>query len=337
MALPCHLSPVTYAPALLIHLNGQLVPAEQARVSPFDRGFLFGDGVYEGLRAVRLAPGGPGHVIGLHRHIRRLAQGLAGCGIRWDAGQLEPLTRELLAANNLADAFIYWQITRGTPPIIDGKPIRTRVPQPGVPFAPTVFGYCLPHPGLEKDETQGPALKRVSLMPDRRWHLGHLKSTSLLGNVLASIAGADAGRARAEPVDETLLVRDGLVTEGTYSNVAFVLPCRRSRPSHWGASGSTTSIPDYEIVTPSLDSAPMLSGITRQILLDLEPSIVQRPLRADELAHASEVMLWGTTTMVSTVVSIDGRPFAAPGPVARRLNSILVTAIRAGREDLNAR
>ncbi len=320
---------------MLVHLNGQLVPAERAQVSPFDRGFIFGDGVYEGLRAVRLAPAAPGHVIGLNRHIRRLAQGLAACRIEWDARQLEPLTRELLAANDLADAFIYWQITRGCPPIIEGRPVRTRVPAPGVPLKPTVFGYCLPHAGLEKDERDGPATKRIRLQPDHRWHLGHIKSTSLLGNIIASMAGAAA--AAGEAVDETLLVRDGLITEGTYSNVAFVLPCHRSPSSDFGASGGDPSKLGCEIVTPSLDSAPILNGITRQILLDLDPSIVQRPVRVEELPAAREIMLWGTTTMVSSVTHVDGKPTAtgaAAGPVARRLNSLLVRAIRERREDV---
>ncbi len=303
---------------MLVSLNGQLVPAERAQVSAFDRGFIFGDGVYEGLRAVRLAPDAPGHVIGMNRHIRRLAEGLAACRIDWDAKQLEPLTRELLAANNLADAFIYWQITRGTPPIIDGRPVRSRVPVAGVPLKPTVFGYCLPHAGLEKDEAHGPALKRITLRPDERWHLGHIKSISLLGNIIASMAGAAGAGSDHGPVDETLLVRDGFITEGTHCNVALVL----SRGS--GA----------EVVTPSLDSAPILNGITRQIILDLDPSIVQRPVRVEELAQAREIMLWGTTTMVSCVTHVDGKPVGT-GQMASRLKSALVHAIRERSEDVH--
>ena len=302
---------------MLIHLNGQLVPAEQAQVSVFDRGFIFGDGLYEGLRSVRLAPGGPPHIIGMNRHIRRLAEGLAACRIGWDARQLEPLTHALLAANNIADTFTYWQITRGTPPIIDGKPARTRVPAPGVPLAPTVFGYCTPLPGLDIDESRGPALKRIVLQPDLRWQRGHIKSISLLGNILPSLGAGDAG------ADEAVLVRDGLLTEGTYCNVAIAVK-----------TGS-----GIEIATPSVKSASFLNGVTRQILLDLDPTIVQRPVRAEELSAASEVMLWGTTTMVSSVTHIDGRPTAtgaAAGPVGRRLNELLVRAIREGREDCAA-
>ncbi|MFN0011132.1 MAG: aminotransferase class IV [Phycisphaerales bacterium] len=314
---------------MLVSLNGQLVPAERAQVSAFDRGFIFGDGVYEGLRAVRLAPGASGHVIGMNRHIRRLAEGLAACRIEWDARQLGPLTHELLAANELADAFIYWQVTRGTPPIIDGRPVRSRVPVAGVALQPTVFGYCLPHAGLEKDETQGPALKRISLRPDERWHLGHIKSTSLLGNIIASMSGAAA--AGNEGVDETVLVRNGLITEGTYSNVAFVLPCHRSRASDFDAPARTTPEHQYEVVTPSLDAAPILNGITRQILLELEPSIVQRAVRVEEVAQAREIMLWGTTTMVSSVTHVDGKAVDT-GPVARRLNDLLLKNIRQGTD-----
>ena len=317
---------------MLIHLNGQLVPAERAQVSVFDRGFIFGDGLYEGLRSVRLSPNSPPRIIGVQRHIRRLAEGLAACRIAWDARQLERLTHELLAANTVADTFIYWQITRGTPAIIDGRPTRSRVPVG--PLAPTVLGYCTPLSGLDTDESRGPALKRIVLQPDLRWHRGHIKSISLLGNIIPSLAAGDAG------ADEAVLVRDGLLTEGTYCNVAVVLPCaglchRQPAPAV-GAGAAPLRVNGFEIVTPSLDSAPILNGITRQILIDLEPAIVQRPVRAEELSAASEVMLWGTTTMVSSVTHVDGKPTAtgaAAGPVARRLNSLLVRAIREGRED----
>jgi branched-chain amino acid aminotransferase len=95
-------------------------------VSPFDHGFLFGDGVYEGLRA--FSHNGVTKVLGEQRHIARFGRGLAACGIDWDAGQMPALTRELLAANNLSEAFVYWQVTRGTPDLSAG-PVRSRVPK----------------------------------------------------------------------------------------------------------------------------------------------------------------------------------------------------------------
>ncbi len=287
---------------MIVHINGKCVPASEARVSVFDRGFLFGDGIYEGLRAVRV--GSSRRVIAINRHAQRLQAGLDAVGIQWDASRLPSLVNALLDANRLDDAFIYWQITRGTPPA--GAPPRTRVPAPGT--TPTVLGFCSPFPGLASN--QNPAVKNASVQHDIRWARGEVKSTSLLGNILVSMAAAQRGG------EEAILVRDGLLVEGGYTNVVLVTP-------------------EGILVTPSLDSAPMLAGVTRRIVLDLDPTILERPVRADELQTAREILLVGTTTMVTTVGTMDGRRIGdgMPGPQARRLLSLLVNAIAEGRED----
>ncbi len=287
---------------MLVHVNGQIVPAEQARVSVFDRGFIFGDGIYEGLRSVRV--NGSRRVIGLRRHIRRLSEGLAAVGIAWDASRLGAMIDELLTANGLDDAFIYWQVTRGTPP--SGAPVRSRAPAAGT--VPTSMGYCTPLPGLESNHE--PAWKAASVQEDIRWTRGEVKSISLLGNIVVSMAAAERGG------EEAILVRDGLVTEGAYTNVVIVTP-------------------EGEAATPSLNSAPMLAGVTRQILVGLDPALVERPVRAGELETAREIMLVGTTTMVTSVTRLDGRVIGSgeAGPVARRLLDVLVRAIREERED----
>jgi branched-subunit amino acid aminotransferase/4-amino-4-deoxychorismate lyase len=109
------------------------------------------------------------------------------------------------------------------------------------------------------------------------------------------------------------------VTEGTYTNVAIVTD-------------------RGEVVTPSLESAPMLNGITRQILVHAAPQIVQRAVHAHELATAREILLIGTTTMVTTVTPLDGRPMNAgapsPGPIAGELLRTLVQAIERGEDDI---
>jgi D-alanine transaminase len=298
---------------VLVHLNGQLLPADQARLSPFDRGFLFGDGIYEGLRACTPPAGSP-RVIALQGHIDRMNQGLALAGIPWDAAQLAPLTSQLLHACNLQDAFVYWQVTRGTPDLSRG-PSRSRVP--GSPLTPTVFGYASPVPPINWHDPT-PALKRASLQPDLRWLRGTLKSTSLLGNVLAALDAHHHHRA-----DEALLIRDvaarKLLTEGTYTNALLVTP-------------------DAALVTPALPTddgpfAPLLAGVTRRLLLAIEPTIVERPVDAHELDHAREIILIGTTTMITAVTHLDDRVLsAAPGPTARRLMTALVNAIAAGMD-----
>lgn len=305
---------------MLIHLDGKLVPRDQARVDPFDRGFLFGDGLYEGLRAF------DGHVVGMARHVERLRLGLAEARIPWDAGEMVARTHELLSANQQRDAFIYWQVTRGVP--APGEPLRARVPTGDV--RPTVFGYSLPASALSS-YTEPPTKSAVTVR-DTRWLRGRVKSISLLGNVIASIEADEGG------ADDAILVRDGLVAEGSSANLVAVVPD--------GDEG-------WEVVTPSLDSTPMLAGVTRDLILgacgtrrsDRTESnengtkagplhIIERALTADELRRASEVMLLGTLTMVTSITRLDGRSVGdgSAGPVARSLLQTLLGVIRAEQQ-----
>lgn len=295
---------------MLVYLNGQIVPATEAKISVFDRGFIFGDGVYEGLLATSLS--GRRRVVGLQRHIRRLTDGLASVGIHFDAAPLVAATDELLDANHLAEAFVYWQVTRGCPPLDSSAPVRARVPSPGM--EPTVFAYVSAIAPIRRGAK--PALKRASTQPDRRWLNGTIKSISLLGNVQAMMAADDAG------ADEALLVRDGLLTEGTYTNVALAY-------DHGTELGAAT---------PSLSSAPLLAGVTRQILLEHAPSLIQEAVPAHRLATAREILLLGTTTMITAVTHLDGLPVGtgSSGPVAQRLLDTLIELIAGEREDIPA-
>jgi D-alanine transaminase len=281
--------------AVKVYLNGEILPAHQARIGVFDRGFLFGDGVYEGVRAF------DGCLMSGQRHVHRFAAGLREARIDWDASDLEQMSRRLLEASGLRDAFIYWQVTRGTPG--EGQPVRSRVATG--PMTPTVFGYASRLPTLT-DYAEPPRV-RSRVVEDPRWKRGHLKSVSLLGNVLAAMEAVETG------ADDALMVTGdagrggGLVTEGCATNVLLALP-------------------GGEIATPSLDSVSILGGVTRARVLELAPEIVERPVGAAELAHAIEIILVGTTAMVSSVVELDGRPVGngQPGLVARRLLSLLV-------------
>jgi D-alanine transaminase len=285
---------------VIIHLNGKLMPPEAAAISPFDRGFVFGDGVYEGLRSFR------GKLVGMDRHIARLRDGLRETRIEWDASQLTRITDELIKANNLPDAFIYWQVTRGTPG--PGQPVRSRVPSGAM--TPTVFGYCSAQPPIEKFVNAMPPTVTCATTEDTRWTRGHLKSISLLGNVIAALEATEAS------AQDAVLVRDGLVGEGTAANLVLALP---------GAGGK------IQVVTPSLESVPILAGVTRALLMQAAPEIVSRPVQIEELHKASEAMLVGTTTMVTSIVELDGKPVGEgrPGPVAVRLLKKLTGAIAA--------
>ncbi len=289
-------------PDLIVHLNGDLLPLSDARLSPFDRGFLFGDGVYEGLRAFA------GEIVAAGAHVSRLRASLASARIDGvEPARLPELTAELLAVNDLADAFIYWQITRGvTAP-------RQHLPQANL--APTVFGYAVPAAPLA--EIRQPGSMRVALVRDERWLRSDIKSTSLLPVVLAKMQARDAG------ADEALLVReagadpeDALVVEGGSTNVFCVFEDEG----------------DLEIVTPPV-SRLMLQGVTRDLLLDVHDGIVERPIRRRELAHACEVILCGTTTFVASVSAVDGQPVGDGrcGPITRLLFEKMLDAVRDGR------
>jgi len=287
---------------VIVHLDGSLVPGAEARVSVFDRGFLFGDGVYEGLRAF------DGHVIAIGAHVRRMREGLAQVRIEgFDPGALPEMTRELLRANGLEDAFVYWQVTRGAP--APGEPARARIPVRGSRMRPTVLGFATPQPPIAVD--MAPGVRTAVVAPDLRWRRGLIKCVSLMGGVLAAIEADEAG------AEDAVMVRDGLVAESVAANV-FIAK-------------------DGVFATPALDSAPILAGVTRGLLLGADASIEERPVTEEELRQADEVMLVGTTTLVAAVTHLDGRPVGRgedagrPGPMCRRLMKTLLGAIERDR------
>lgn len=284
---------------MIVHLNGRLVDAADARVSIFDRGFLFGDGVYEGLRVTE------GHIIGLDRHQRRMRAGLTEARIAgFDPSELGDRSRELLDANRIGDAFIYWQVTRGAPRA--GEPLRERTP---TAMAPTVCGFVSPLESIGPGAA--PAVRTAQVAPDLRWARGRLKSISLMGSVLAAIEAAAGG------AEDAIMHQSGLVTEATASNVIIAR--------------------DGELATPDLDSTPILAGVTREILLEACPRLTARPVPLEELREADEVMLVGTSSMVTSVTRLDGRPLGeagasgAPGVEAGRLLGSLIEWIEGER------
>ena len=282
---------------MIVYLNGQYLPAADAHVSVFDRGFLFGDGVYEGVRVFEHT------VICPDRHVNRMAGGLAEGRIHWDPRKLPDICLELCRRNNLPDAFMYVQVTRGTPP--PGEPVRSRTLK--TQGEATVFAFATAQPPMSH-YTQPPTT-HLAMIQDRRWDRGHLKSISLLGNVLAAYEAQAAGAM------EVAMVRDGLLTEACASNIVIAV--------------------DGQLVTPSLDSASILEGATRARCLALDPGIIERPVGVDELLRADEVMLVGTTSIVTSALTLDGKPVGnGPhagqiGPKARRLLALMMDDCRA--------
>jgi D-alanine transaminase len=180
------------------YLNGVFLPLEEAKISPLDRGFLFGDGVYE------VIPVYNGKCFGLENHYRRLEQSLKGIEIDnpLDYDQWRSIFTQLIAANGDRQA-IYLQITRGVQErrghaFTDGK------------IHPTIFAMS-----MEFKQPNHTGLKAI-LAEDNRWFDCYIKSINLLPNVL------QLRRAHAQDVDEVILLRDGLVTEAASSNVFIV-------------------------------------------------------------------------------------------------------------------
>lgn len=256
---------------MLVWLNGSLVPPERATISVFDRSVLFGEGLYEVVRAI------DGRLPFLARHESRLAASLAAV----DLGGVHPrilgeVARTLLEANDLRDASIYLQVTRG-------GMLGARRHVPHADLRPVVFAFATAAEPLAEE----PSTVSASIQQDPRWLGCAIKSTNLLGNVLALMSASAAGD------DEALLVRDGLVSEGTSTNV-FAL------------------VGDRLVTPPTSTSPPILAGVNRAVLLDElraagEP-VVEAPLPVEALRGAREVIVTSSRRLAAAVTRLDGRP-----------------------------
>ncbi|MEQ9616511.1 MAG: aminotransferase class IV [Phycisphaerales bacterium] len=277
---------------MIVYLNGSYVDQSQAKVGVFDRGFLLGDGIYEGLRAVG------GEVVDFDRHVVRMRDGMSVARMDgFDPVSLEPIFRELLAKNALRDAFLYVQVTRGEPG--ESGPRRARVLEGG--RGPTVFVYAEPIEMIDE-----PRRVRACVIEDRRWTYGHVKSISLMGGVIAAFEARDRG------ADDAILVRDGFLTEASSTNV-FVRT-------------------NGEIATPPVEKGYLLGGVTRDVLVERTPGVVVRPVSEAELRGADEIVLTGSKTMVASVVELDGEPVNGGeiGPAARKLLAALLGGVTQG-------
>jgi len=269
-----------------VYLNGQFLRADEAKISVFDRGFIFGDGIYEVVPAYGRKP------FRLDGHLARLARSLAALRIAspFDRAGWEHLVGQLIERSPTPTCIVYLQVTRGVAKRDHGFPLE--------PVPPTVFGMVsVFNPPSAKQREQGLA---VVTIPDERWLHCEIKSTSLLGNVLAKQQAVDAG------VDEVLQFRDGALTEGASSNI-------------WVVSGG-------KLLAPPKDNR-ILEGIRYGLMEELaaEAGIAfeARRISREEVAAADEIMLSSATKEVLPVVSVDGKPVGAgkPGPVYAALRA----------------
>ncbi len=268
-----------------VYLNGEYIPKEKAFVSVDDRGFLFGDGIYEVTAAYR------GKLFRFPRHLARMNRGLGALRIGFDPSGVEEIHKRLLAENQFLASpvsYVYLEITRGVAK-------RThKFPDPAP--VPTVYMFAgeYTRPPRERWE-QG--FKSVTVN-DVRWARRDLKTIQLLPNILAAQAPVDHG------VDEIVFVHEGMAIEGSHNNFFTVF-------------GQT-------IVTHPL-SNQVLPGITREVVLELAGKlgfpVQERSVTVEEMFNADEAFHSGTLSEVKPCIAVDGRPIGKGkvGPVTRAL------------------
>lgn len=264
-------------------VDGRFTERDGLNISIDDRGYYFGDGVYEVIKVY------DGELYTAEEHINRLFQSAAKIkmSIPYAEVQLMEIARELVATNNILIGHVYIQVTRGSAPRLH------QFPNPAV--SPVVTAYAINNPrpiaGMEK----GVAVKSVE---DVRWLRCDIKSLNLLGNVLAKQEAQEAG------CIEALLHRDGIVTEGSASNMFGV------------KDGTVYTHPVTNLI---------LNGITRQVILGLcseqDIPLIEKSFTLEEAFEMDEFFLTSTTSEVTPVISIDGRSLGTgvPGSVTKKI------------------
>ena len=290
-----------HIPPLIAYLNGRFAPLDQLQVSVLDRGFLFGDGVYE------MIPVYDRKVFRLGEHLQRLGSSLAAVRIAnpHTEAQWREIILSLVAQQDFVDQSVYLQVTRGV-----AFPRNHAFP---AQVTPTVLVFADPlDPPPPQLLEQGVSAVTSS---DLRWLRCNIKATSLLANVLAKQLAVDEG------VAETILLRDGLLIEGAASNIFIVQHGVIMAPaaSHQMLSGIT-----YDLICE----------LARQHGLPLQLGMVSE----QALRHADEVWLTSSSKELLAIVTLDGRPVGNGkiGPIYQAMygfyQEFKTTVMRRGQE-----
>jgi branched-chain amino acid aminotransferase len=284
----------------IIWLNGALMPAEQARISAFDYGFLYGYGLFETMRAYN------GRIFRMDRHLERLESSLKKLGIKADVAELEAAVAEVIRANELSDARVRIAVSIG-----EGK----AVPDPASCGSPTVLITAFPYePFPEEVYERGFRAVLSSIRRNSQSPLPVLKSANYLENLLARQEAKKAG------VDEAIFLNDrGFLAEASVSNIFLVK--------------------DGELLTPGEESG-ILPGIVRETIIRLAPrmkiNLAERDISIDEMYKSEEAFLTNSIVEIMPLVNVDGRTIGRgiPGEVTLRLISVykkVVKAMTSGR------
>ena len=264
-----------------VFLNGEIIEAEEARISVFDRGFIFGDGIYEVLARIN------GRFFYGEAHWQRLQECLRKIDLTVDLASLQKSVPHLLDASGIGseDCMLYIQVTRGVAPRQHAYP-----PDP----VPTVMMYAWKKalPAIE------PRFARVVTHEDFRWARCDIKMTSLLGNVMAN------QHAMEREAYETVFIRNGVVTEASHCNVFFV------------KDGTVWTHPADTYILDGITRQVVLELCER-----LEIPIRLQGVPAAGVSQMDEAFLTGTSTQVMAIRELDGHRYfdTAPGPITRKL------------------
>ena len=270
----------------IVHLNGALLPLADATISVLDRGFIYGDGAYELVPVYARKP------FRMMQHLDRLQRTLDGIRLPnpHSRGEWERIIGQVIERTPFADQAVYMQVTRGVAKRDHSFPKDAK---------PTVFVMSNPLPTPTREQVEDGVA--VVTAEDNRWKRCDLKTISLLGNVLMRQLATDADAV------ETVMFRDGWLTEASASNVLIVK--------------------DGTIVAPPKDNQ-ILPGITYDATIefarDAGLAAEIRPVSRAEAQDADEMWLSSSTKEVLAVTSVDGRAFAGgkPGPVFRRIYDV---------------
>jgi D-alanine transaminase len=276
----------------LANINGEQMPLADVRISAQDRGFLFGDAVYEVLRIY----GGKPWLE--DEHFSRLARSLDAIRIAGvDVRRLRQRVHDTIRAGRFGEAIVYIQITRGAA-------LRSHTFPAGIMPLEFLYVQEFRDPYIQARETGAAVITQA----DTRWDRCDIKSTNLLANVLAMQAAKEAGG-----LESLLYLPDGTLTEGTHTSFFGVL------------DGTVLTAPNSNAILPGITR-----GLVLRLAARAGVPVREHVIRRNDLGRVSELFLTGTTSEVLPAVTVDGRPVGdgRPGPVVRRLQEAYRLAVR---------
>jgi D-alanine transaminase len=267
----------------IVYLNGEYLPLAEAKISVLDRGFIYGDGVYELVPVYGREP------FRMPQHLARLQRSLDGIRLAnpHTPAEWEAIIRKLVSLQPWDDQGVYFQVTRGVAK-------RDHAFPQGVP--PTIFMMSNPLPTPSREQVERGVA--VVTAEDNRWQRCDLKTISLVGNVLMRQLAADAGAL------ETVMFRNGYLTEASASNVLCVI------------GGTIVAPPKDNLILPGITYDAAL-----EFARDAGLPMAVRPVPRAEALAADELWLSSSTKEVLAITTVDGRPVGdgKPGPVFRRI------------------